>query len=148
MSVRENEIVKHYRIRTLDDGGFYITRRAAFPDLHALVEHYKVNSDGLCTLLRLPCPHVSQPETAGLSHSTKDQWEIPRASITLNKRLGSGQFGDVFAGVWNGTTLVAVKTLKPGTMSVADFLKEAQIMKKLRHPKLIQVGVFSLLTPC
>ena len=42
--------------------------------------------------------------------------------------------------MWNGTTAVAVKTLKPGTMTVADFLKEAHIMKKLRHPKLIQVG--------
>lgn len=139
MSVRDNDIVKHYRIRTLDDGGFYITRRAAFPDLHGLVEHYKVSSDGLCTLLREPCPHVDMPETAGLSYSTKDQWEIPRSSIALTTRLGSGQFGDVFAGVWNGTTQVAVKTLKPGTMSAADFLIEAQTMKKLRHAKLIQV---------
>jgi fyn-related kinase len=37
---------------------------------------------------------------------------------------------------------VAVKTLKPGTMTVEDFLKEAAIMKKLRHPKLIQVCLF------
>ena len=42
-------------------------------------------------------------------------------------------------GVWNGTTPVAVKTLKPGTMSPTDFLQEARIMKQLRHPKLIQL---------
>ena len=42
-------------------------------------------------------------------------------------------------GIWNGTTEVAVKTLKPGTMQVNDFMQEATIMKKLRHPKLIQV---------
>lgn len=44
-----------------------------------------------------------------------------------------------FAGTWNGTTKVAVKTLKPGTMSPESFLEEAQIMKKLRHDKLVQL---------
>lgn len=40
-------------------------------------------------------------------------------------------------GTWNGTTKVAIKTLKPGTMSPEAFLQEAQIMKKLRHDKLV-----------
>lgn len=42
-------------------------------------------------------------------------------------------------GMWNGTTKVAVKTLKPGTMSPEAFLEEAQIMKRLRHDKLVQL---------
>lgn len=42
-----------------------------------------------------------------------------------------------FLGTWNGTTKVAIKTLKPGTMSPEAFLQEAQIMKKLRHDKLV-----------
>jgi len=32
-----------------------------------------------------------------------------------------------------------VKTLKPGTMSPKAFLEEAQIMKLLRHDKLVQL---------
>jgi len=43
----------------------------------------------------------------------------------------------VSAGTWNGTTKVAIKTLKPGTMSPEAFFQEAQIMKKLRHEKLV-----------
>lgn len=43
------------------------------------------------------------------------------------------------AGTWNGTTRVAIKTLKPGTMSPEAFLEEAQVMKKLRHEKLVQL---------
>uniref|UniRef100_A0A7N6AYT8 non-specific protein-tyrosine kinase n=1 Tax=Anabas testudineus TaxID=64144 RepID=A0A7N6AYT8_ANATE len=35
--------------------------------------------------------------------------------------------------------LSTVKTLKPGTMSPESFLEEAQIMKKLRHDKLVQL---------
>ena len=42
-------------------------------------------------------------------------------------------------GTWNGSTKVAVKTLKPGTMSPKAFLAEAQIMKLLRHDKLVQL---------
>lgn len=46
---------------------------------------------------------------------------------------------DHMAGMWNGSTKVAVKTLKPGTMSPKAFLAEAQIMKMLRHDKLVQL---------
>ncbi|XP_042296770.1 tyrosine-protein kinase Fgr isoform X3 [Sceloporus undulatus] len=75
--------VKHYKIRKLDNGGYYITTRAQFETVQQLVQHY--------------------------------------------------------IGTWNGTTKVAVKTLKPGTMSPEAFLEEAQIMKRLRHDKLVQL---------
>ncbi|XP_044515854.1 tyrosine-protein kinase Yes-like [Gracilinanus agilis] len=42
-----------------------------------------------------------------------------------------------YTGTWNGTTKVAIKTLKPGTMMPEAFLQEAQILKKLRHDKLV-----------
>ena len=42
-------------------------------------------------------------------------------------------------GKWNKTTDVAVKTLKPGTMSASAFLEEATIMKKCRHDKLVRL---------
>lgn len=32
---------------------------------------------------------------------------------------------------------VAVKTLRPNSMSAEDFLEEAKMMHKLRHPKLV-----------
>lgn len=136
MSVRDGEAVKHYRIRTLDDGGYYIARRVSFQSLNELVDHYQRDADGLCTQLGRPAPIEDMPQTAGLG---KDQWEIPRDSIKLRKKLGAGQFGDVWEGLWNGTTPVAVKTLKPNTMGRDEFLAEATIMKKLRHPKLIQL---------
>ncbi|XP_041105525.1 tyrosine-protein kinase fyna isoform X2 [Polyodon spathula] len=156
--------VKHYKIRKLDSGGYYITTRAQFETLQQLVHHYSVRAAGLCCRLVVPC-HKGMPRLADLSVKTKDVWEIPRESLQLIKRLGNGQFGevwmdawevareslllekklgagcfaDVWYGTWNGTTKVAVKTLKPGTMSPESFLEEAQIMKKLRHDKLVQL---------
>lgn len=45
----------------------------------------------------------------------------------------------VFTAYYNNSTKVAVKTLKPGTMSPESFLEEAHIMKNLRHDKLVQL---------
>ncbi|XP_074970692.1 tyrosine-protein kinase Fgr isoform X1 [Phalacrocorax aristotelis] len=130
--------VKHYKIRKLDNGGYYITTRAQFDTVQQLVQHYIERAAGLCCRLAVPC-HKGTPKLADLSVKTKDVWEIPRESLQLLKKLGNGQFGEVWMGTWNGTTKVAVKTLKPGTMSPEAFLEEAQIMKRLRHDKLVQL---------
>ncbi|XP_077495913.1 tyrosine-protein kinase Src42A isoform X1 [Amblyomma americanum] len=139
LSVRDGDTVKHYRIRQLDEGGFFIARRTTFRTLLELVDHYANEADGLCVNLRKPCVQVEKPMTSGLSHSTRDQWEIERSSLKFVRKLGQGQFGEVWEGLWNNTTPVAIKTLKPGTMDPKDFLAEAQIMKKLRHQKLVQL---------
>jgi len=139
LSVRDGDTVKHYRIRQLDEGGFFIARRTTFQTLPELVEHYSGEADGLCVNLRKPCVQIEKPVTADLSHTTRDQWEIDRTSLKFVRKLGHGQFGEVWEGLWNNTTPVAIKTLKTGTMDPKDFLSEAQIMKKLRHPKLIQL---------
>jgi len=140
LSVRDGDTVKHYRIRPLDEGGFFIARRTTFRTLQELVDHYSRDADGLCVNLRKPCvQEADKPCTADLAHTTRDQWEIERQSLKFLRKLGSGQFGEVWEGIWNSTTPVAIKTLKPGTMDPKDFLTEAQIMKKLRHPKLIQL---------
>ena len=58
---------------------------------------------------------IEKPVTADLSHSTKDQWEIDRNSLNFVRKLGHGQFGEVWEGLWNNTTPVAIKSLKQGT---------------------------------
>ncbi|EHB07550.1 Proto-oncogene tyrosine-protein kinase Yes [Heterocephalus glaber] len=125
--------VKHYKIRKVDSGGYYITTRAQFETLQKLVKHYTEHADGLCHKLTTVCPTV-KPQTQGLA---KDAWEIPRESLRLEVKLRQGCFGEVWMGTWNGTTKVAIKTLKPGTMMPGAFLQEAQIMKKLRHDNLV-----------
>ncbi|XP_061099102.1 tyrosine-protein kinase SRK2 [Conger conger] len=139
LSVLDNGVVKHYKLRKLEPGGYFVSRTRSFETLKELVEHYSKTEDGLCVRLREPCKKLEAPQTHGLSYNTVDQWEIDRNSIRLLRKLGAGQFGEVHEGLWNGTTAVAVKTLKPGTMDPLDFLREAQIMKTLRHPKLIQL---------
>lgn len=132
--------MKHYKLQKLDNGHYYVSKTKSFPTLKELVEYYSRQSDGLCVLLGEPCRKVNYsmeehrhsslmfslslltvllvqmeaPQTYGLSYNTVDQWEIPRNSIKLMDKLGAGQFGEVYKGMWNETTEVAVKTLKPG----------------------------------
>jgi len=137
MSLRDGEGIKHYRIRRLDDGGYYIASRITFRKLTELVDHYQRDADGLAQKLTIPCPRVNQPMTVGLSY--RDEWEIERSTLQFQKKLGQGNFGEVWSGVWNDSTPVAIKTLKPGTMEVKDFVLEAQVMKKIHHPNLLQL---------
>ena len=139
LSIRDKEEVMHYRIQRLDVGGFYVTHRVTFETIPELVQYYERLADGLCVNLKAPCRISEKPQTAGLSKETNEAWEIDRGSICLVKELGAGQFSEVWMGVWNNTTEVAVKTLKPGIMGAAEFLEEVSVMKKLRHPKLIQL---------
>ncbi|XP_053555272.1 tyrosine-protein kinase HCK [Bombina bombina] len=133
-SNQSGDTVKHYKIRTIDDGGFYISPRITFSSLKELVVHYQRQTDGLCQCLTIPC-QAARPDKPW----EKDAWEIARESLTLERKLGAGQFGDVWLATYNGHTQVAVKTMKPGTMSTGAFLEEANLMKSLQHPRLVRL---------
>ncbi|XP_029900890.1 tyrosine-protein kinase Lck [Myripristis murdjan] len=139
LSVREldhnsGETIKHYRIRNMDNGGFYITAKISFNSLKELVQHHSRDADGLCTKLVKPCQ-----SRAPQKPWWQDEWEIPRESLKLERRLGAGQFGEVWMGVYNNDRKVAIKNLKMGTMSVEAFLAEANMMKNLQHPRLVRL---------
>ena len=142
--MKDQDRIRHYSICRLEDGSLFVTRRSTFQNLHELIEYYKTQTDGLCCNLLYPCLQAEKPQTAGLSRQANKEWEIDKKQIQLKKKLGAGQFCEVWESVWNGTTSVAVKTLvvktlRPGMMSVEEFLQEASIMKKLRHPKVVQL---------
>eukprot|EP00124_Ichthyophonus_hoferi_P002798 Ihof_evm1s208 gene=Ihof_evmTU1s208 len=136
LSVRDANMVKHYRIKANAEGRYHITRQVVFNSINDLCEHYQCSSDGLCYRLTYPCPKRAQG-TLDLDYRTAQNWEVDRNNIKLIRLLGKGEFGEVYYGKWNETTQVAVKMLKPGSANQDDFLKEATVMKQLQHEKLI-----------
>ncbi|KAK5880238.1 hypothetical protein CesoFtcFv8_023286 [Champsocephalus esox] len=130
----QGDVVKHYKIRCLDKGGYYISPSNPFTSLQKLVQYYTRTSDGLCQRLHAPCKEKA-PELPW----APDEWEIPRDTLKMVKKLGAGQFGEVWMGYYKHTQKVAVKTLKEGTMEPAAFLQEANLMKQLQHERLVRL---------
>nr|BAG55523.1 protein tyrosine kinase abl [Hartaetosiga gracilis] len=144
ISLRCDGKVFHYRISRTDKGVFIAADRV-FSTVQDLVKFYHQQSDGLVHPLRHAVPKNRQEITA----SPSDKWEIDRSSIMMGTRLGAGQYGEVYEAVLtNKNRHVAVKTLKEEAMEAKDFLKEAEVMKKLKHPNLVElIGVCTLESP-
>ncbi|XP_030004981.1 tyrosine-protein kinase ABL1 isoform X3 [Sphaeramia orbicularis] len=139
ISLRYEGRVYHYRINTASDGKLYVSSESRFNTLAELVHHHSTVADGLITTLHYPAPKRNKPTIYGVSPNY-DKWEIERTDITMKHKLGGGQYGEVYEGVWKKYNLtVAVKTLKEDTMEVEEFLKEAAVMKEIKHPNLVQL---------
>jgi serine/threonine protein kinase/ankyrin repeat protein len=64
------------------------------------------------------------------------------SDIRKTRPIGEGAFGQVFEGVWQGTTQVAMKRLSDATHARA-FEKEAMLLRDLRHPNVVMfLGLF------
>ncbi|XP_059781826.1 tyrosine-protein kinase ABL1 isoform X1 [Balaenoptera ricei] len=139
ISLRYEGRVYHYRINTASDGKLYVSSESRFSTLAELVHHHSTVADGLITTLHYPAPKRNKPTVYGVSPNY-DKWEMERTDITMKHKLGGGQYGEVYEGVWKKYSLtVAVKTLKEDTMEVEEFLKEAAVMKEIKHPNLVQL---------
>ncbi|VDQ07814.1 unnamed protein product, partial [Trichobilharzia regenti] len=126
-------VVKHYRIRILDNnGGFFISIRTTFPNIQDLINYYTVHPDGLCCRLSIPCPRAYRPPV-----QFRD-FEINRDSITRIRKLGQGTFGEVFLAKWNGSVEVAVKMRLDHT-DRSRFIEEARLMHAFHHPRIVQL---------
>ena len=55
------------------------------------------NALGLCHVLARPCPKP-RPQIWDLSPDLRDQWEIDRSEVQLLRKLGHGNFGEVWYG--------------------------------------------------
>ncbi|CAF1513912.1 unnamed protein product [Rotaria magnacalcarata] len=70
---------------------------------------------------------------------------ISSSSLHLSTTLGSGHYGIVRQGIWNGIS-VAVKILR-GCNAVSDFVREANAMHTLSHQYLIRLHGIVLSEP-
>ncbi|KAL2104315.1 hypothetical protein ACEWY4_001183 [Coilia grayii] len=138
LSVKVENRARHFKIYQTD-GQYYMDRSRCFASLHDLVEHYKSNRLASVEHLGQACIR-EQPKPQDLSHSTVDEWELPKDEFTLEKRLGTGFFADVYQGKWKNRINVAIKILRNNEyLNQQEFHREVQILKRLRHRHLISL---------
>ncbi|XP_060582980.1 tyrosine-protein kinase Fer-like [Ruditapes philippinarum] len=75
----------------------------------------------------------------------RESWELNNDDIVLETKIGNGNFGEVFKGVYKRTSeVVAVKTCKD-TLSEEQrkkFLMEGRILKQYDHPNIVKfIGI-------
>lgn len=142
VSLRYEGRVYHYRINE-ENGKYFITPDWAFSTLAKLIHHHSLHANGLTTTLLYPAPRQVDPNAIlnNPSASDIDAWEIDRMEVLIHQQLGVGQWGVVNEAVWRKHNIrVAVKTLKEEMMHLEDeFLYEAELMKNMRHPNLVQL---------
>uniref|UniRef100_A0A672I070 Tyrosine-protein kinase n=1 Tax=Salarias fasciatus TaxID=181472 RepID=A0A672I070_SALFA len=128
---------RHYNICTTAQGQFYLAEKHNFETIPELINYHQHNAAGMVSRLKYIVSNQAQPpSTTGLGYG---EWEIDPRSLTFIKELGTGQFGVVKYGKWQGQHDVAIKMIKEGSMSEDDFIEEAKIMMKLRHENLVQL---------
>lgn len=142
VSLRYEGRVYHYRINE-ENGLYFITPDWAFATLAKLIHHHSTHANGLTTTLLYPAPRQVDPNAIleNPSATSIDAWEINRTEIVMHQQLGVGQWGIVSEAVWRKHNIrVAVKTLKEDMMHLEEeFLEEAELMKSMRHPNLVQL---------
>nr|XP_046239420.1 ephrin type-A receptor 2a [Scatophagus argus] len=100
------------------------------------------STDQLKPLKTYVDPHMYEDPNIAIQ---KFVTEIDHNSISKQKVIGVGEFGEVFRGVMKtsgrGEVAVAIKTLKPGYSEKQrlDFLSEASIMGQFSHPNIIRL---------
>ena len=67
------------------------------------------------------------------------KWEINQQDIQLVKKLGAGQYSEVWEAHWKESTPLVVKMLQSGSISAQEFLREAHLLRKFQHQNIIQV---------
>ena len=129
----------HYRINNESNNKYYITEKVVFPSLNELVHYYMLQIGHLSCRLSVP---VTKPVNIP---TTQDKWEIERSSIEFLKCLTAGEFGETWkANLLTEVSSVMIKTNIATNIPQETFLKEANILKKLRHDNIIRLhGVYT-----
>ncbi|XP_008108408.2 protein-tyrosine kinase 6 [Anolis carolinensis] len=141
LSVRDDSLVRHYKILRNAQGDFYMNPARPFPDLPSLLQHYK--GKGLTHGLKPLTPCYKQ-EPKSMPHW--DDWERPKEEFSLIRKVGSGYFGEVYEGYWKDRVKVAIKVLARDDLAHQDMFKnEIEAMKKLRHKHILSLYAISSL---
>ncbi|XP_037102165.1 protein-tyrosine kinase 6b [Syngnathus acus] len=139
LSVRSSYRVKHFKITQTSDGLFDLDGMQQFTSLSDLVAHYCSNRLRLSNedTLGEPC---RPKEPVSEVQFPDELWELSKDEFTLEDKLGSGFFGDVYRGWWKSRIRVAVKIIKNDSeVNHTEFQREVQILKRLRHRHLISL---------
>ncbi|KAM4622995.1 src-like-adapter 2 isoform 2-T2 [Discoglossus pictus] len=84
------DAIKHYLIKRLENGWFYISPRLTFPVLQEMVDYYSDVADGICCTLKEPCNIHS--DTNILIHNSSEPMIIKKPTLNWKELDSSALF--------------------------------------------------------
>ncbi|KAF6032306.1 BTK [Bugula neritina] len=129
-------IVRHYHIKTNERGEYYLSDVHAKPSIPEVIGYHSQNAGGLVTRLRFYLHEKPAPPTVGLTHG---KFKIESNELEFEKRLGKGNFGEVWKAKYKGKKDVAVKMTLPNLVDDYEFVNEAKLMMQLQNDHLVQL---------
>ncbi|XP_018417698.1 PREDICTED: megakaryocyte-associated tyrosine-protein kinase [Nanorana parkeri] len=130
----QGEVV-HYRIHRIENT-LTIDPIQKFRNLIDMIEFYTIHQGVLSTKLLKPKP--KQGTKSAEEELSKAGWLLSFQRLTLGKKIGQGEFGDVLEGEYMGQP-VAIKNIKCDITATNSFLAETAIMTTLKHKNLVNL---------
>ncbi|XP_078328610.1 tyrosine-protein kinase Fer-like isoform X2 [Crassostrea virginica] len=124
---------RHFIIQYADNGWRFEGR--SFPTISELVNHQHLSGE----------PVTTKSQTILKNAILREQWQLRNDDIALEQKIGNGNFGEVYKGIYKPKSMVvAVKTCKD-TLSEDQrrkFLQEGRILKQYDHPNIVRfIGI-------
>ncbi|GFN98062.1 tyrosine-protein kinase [Plakobranchus ocellatus] len=123
---------RHFIIQFSMERGWHF-EGAAYPTIQELVRRQFDSG--------LP---VTMKSGAILKRPILREWELLNDDIELKMKIGTGNFGEVYKGVYKKSMEVAVKTCKDTLTEdqKLKFLQEGRILKQYKHPNIVRyIGI-------
>ena len=138
LAVRDTDRVRHFKIyRQNYEGKFYINEEQCFNSVQNLITSYSTYCNVLDVVLKKPCLIAEQPLTTRDLNKVNEAWETKRSLVNPIKKIGAGQFGELWQGTWNDVP-VAIK-IQPDNADSFEFIEEVDVLKKLNHDHIIKL---------
>ena len=123
VTIRDQDKPRHYHIHKQGNGMVYISEQCSFRSISDLIQHHSKYANGLFTTLAKPCI---------IPRCISD-----RDKVTFDEKLATGQFSEVWKGVWKGEAVV-VNKVTPGSVTGFDLLDKCAFLKTMNNENLIR----------
>jgi len=119
--------ISHFQITK--ENGQYSFEGESFDSIRELLEHHVATEEVI----------TAKSKAVIIRGATRTERPFTHDDVKQGKRLGKGNFGDVYMGTLEDGTLCALKTCKESVPNPERFLEEADTFNQYQHPNIVQI---------
>lgn len=119
--------ISHFQIT--EELGQYSFEGEAFDSIRELLDYHIATKEVI----------TAKSKAVIIRGAKRTERPFTHDDVKQGKRLGKGNFGDVYMGTLEDGTLCALKTCKESVPNPERFLEEADTLNQYQHPNIVQI---------